>query len=314
MEKGKVSMLTLTKIQNRNDRSLVMRAYVEDIGKKLNGNEKEFRDSIKSRVQQNMHKFVVGTAAQHLRSPVQGADLLIGGQMFLEFAKDLGAITEKQSRSLEERITRGLRDQIEAQALVTASEDPIQRFLQTLQGLLAGGVVALAPKRTQDLSQGQGAQVWLGWEQTDDPDLVHLIPDITFEAVSRAMGNARESMPLQKGTLYRRMADAGIVTKGDPERPYTVQRRHALKRSAPRVLEMHKRHLGLQQSCSPPATTSAHNGATTPSQAKKAAPYAREPTPNGGDTGDANESTAVDETLGNDDDNMQAACTVINPK
>jgi hypothetical protein len=97
----------------------------------------------------------------HARLPAALAELQSGWEMFLQFAREVGAIGHAQKEELEQRSVKALGQLAAMQAKYQAGSDPAVRFVALLQAALGCGCAHVADPRGKLPAE---AAVW-GWQQ-----------------------------------------------------------------------------------------------------------------------------------------------------
>jgi hypothetical protein len=166
----------------------------------------------------------------HDRTPEIWASLAVGFEQFLKFALDIGAITETERQELFKECWEALRQASRAQDAHQRSEDPTGRFLALLGAAIASGKAHIADSNTLEEPKRQADQ-W-GWREKTigtgdyqrqewqpqgdrvgwlDGDNLLLEPDAAFAMVQRFGRDQGTSLPLTQRSLWKRMADKGLL-------------------------------------------------------------------------------------------------------
>jgi hypothetical protein len=147
----------------------------------------------------------------------------------------------------------------EAQRAGTTETDPVLRFVDMLEQLLAAGTVHLvAPSATLGSTAPASGPGMIGWRQGAS---YLLLPDATFNAVNEALVRGRQgNLGVKRADLINRLADRGYVKRpGTADGRLDAQRKIGGKRV--RVLEY-----------MPPAEPHAAASGSTPTRPPPAAP------------------------------------------
>jgi hypothetical protein len=173
---------------------------------------------------------------EHRRTPDIAASLLVGWQTFLQFAEESGAIAGKDAAFTLDRVRSALTESAEVQRAHQASEEPARRFLALLGAAISSGRAHLADADTgsqpenaacwgwQLASVGSGhdlREVWrpngerLGWIRGDD---LLLEPDTAFAATQKLVRDQGTSLPIKQRTLWKRLAEQGLLASRDRAR------------------------------------------------------------------------------------------------
>ena len=164
--------------------------------------------------------------ASHKRTTDQAVQLIIGGEFFLRFAREVGALSPGEAAALDTRFRRALGAVAEAQAEAQAASDPVRRFLELLPALfLSGrahlqGTEAYEPEHSERLGWARepGAPPdelrpkgkCIGWEDAEK-GLLYLEPSACFAEVQLFAGSEGDPLPVSKGTLWKRLREKGLI-------------------------------------------------------------------------------------------------------
>jgi hypothetical protein len=168
----------------------------------------------------------------HARLPDMLAQLQSGWEMWLEFALDVGAITESERGALLVRGRKALRDVAGLQAAYYQASDPTHRFLSLLKAALANGRAHVADRKG-DAPDSPAAWGWrkkggawfpqgtrIGWLSGSD---VFLEPSASYHVAQQMAGS--EPIPISPQTLRHRMAEQGLLVSTDAARKVLMVRR-----------------------------------------------------------------------------------------
>ena len=180
----------------------------------------------------------------HRRTPDAVAQLAYGWRTWLAFALDVGAITEGERATLWDRVWAALGQVASAQVEHQAATEPVRRFAELLASGIASGRAHLAyPDGTSERRGAERAR-W-GWRQTTggtgayareewrpqgdrvgwvDGDTLYLDPDAAFAAAQRLGQATGDGLTIGPRTLWRRMAERGVLQARSTER-FTMQKR-----------------------------------------------------------------------------------------
>lgn len=178
-------------------------------------------------------------SGQHRRTPGIVADLALGLETFLRFARDVGALSEAEALALWERGWAALGEAAAAQVEHVASADPTRRFLELLASAIASGRAHVA---SEDGTEPEAPRSW-GWRErtvgTGDyvrdewqplgnqvgwlsEGQLYLEPDAAYKA---AQGAATvEGLSVQPRTLWKRLKEKGLLVRTDEKRKRNVVR------------------------------------------------------------------------------------------
>jgi hypothetical protein len=185
------------------------------------------------------HWMLRDTLAQgidHRRTPDIAASLIVGWETFLQFAEEVGAIGGVDATSLLTRMRAAVADSAEVQRTHQTSEEPARRFLALLGAAISSGRAHLADANSGAYPKDAGSwgwqlttvgsghemrEVWrpngerLGWIRDDD---LLLEPETAFAAAQKLARDQGTSIPVKQRTLWKRLAEQGLLASRDPAR------------------------------------------------------------------------------------------------
>jgi hypothetical protein len=179
---------------------------------------------------------------QHQRTPTNLAHLLLGFQLFVQFAVEVGAIQESERQALEGRAKAALRQLTDEQTRHLTEADPVGIFMRHVRSCLSSGRAHICgsdgaepedPKlwgwTQRVIGTGEHARTeWeshgkcIGWLARQD---LYLDPESVHAEVQRLAQDKGESMPLTTRTLGKRLSEAGVLASTDPARQTLTVRR-----------------------------------------------------------------------------------------
>lgn len=200
------------------------------------------------------------TAAGSPRTPGIVADLALGLQLLLAFAREAAAITDGERADLWRRGWDALGEAAARHARDVQAAEPAGHFLRLLAAALASGRAHLAGPdgrepgapdawgwRREDTSHGpawraQGRRV--GWL---DGGQLYLEPEASYAAAQELARDQGEGLPVSPRTLWRRLRERGHLASWDEARQRSTVRRR---------LEGHERRevIHLRQDAISPCT------------------------------------------------------------
>lgn len=172
------------------------------------------------------------TSAVHRRTPSIVAELALGLEQFLAFARASEALSREETEALWSRGWDALGRAVEEQAGHLGAQDQVSRFLELLRSAIASGRAHVAsgdgnrPKspevwgwRRRGESAGKARDEWqahgerVGWLRDDD---LYLEPDAAYKA---AEGMAMDDgLSITPRTLWKRMSERGLLASQDSTR------------------------------------------------------------------------------------------------
>jgi hypothetical protein len=197
------------------------------------------RENIKQRFQQL--RSLAATSRSHRRTPSLVADLFLGFEVFIEFAHDVGALTDSAVIAYRERAWRALGTWAVVQVKFQHQSEPTSRFLELLSSAISAGRAHVASKagttpedasawgwRSQEFGSGENFRIeWreqgdcVGWL---DDDALYLEPDASFKA-AQGMAADGNSISISRHTLGKRLKERNLLASTDQARETLTVRR-----------------------------------------------------------------------------------------
>ena len=189
---------------------------------------------------------------RHRRTGMIEMELSLGLEVFLTFAREVGALDLTQVEELRAAGLAALRQVADAQAEHLVAVDPALRFLELIRSALVSGAAHLASK---DGGEPDSASTW-GWRKKKalmgpsewhprgkqigwvNGDHIYLDPDSAFQ-VAQSSGEGLVATPQ---TLWKRMRESGYLASHDETRQRNTVRK-TLDQSRRTVLHIHARSL-----------------------------------------------------------------------
>jgi hypothetical protein len=191
-------------------------------------------------------------AAGSARTPGIMADLALGLQLFLDFARAVGVLTAAARETLARRGWQALAEACAAQAAHVQAAEPTVLFLRLLVAAVASGQAHVAGVDGQEpkaLGKPREAAAWGWWGKeytTGGPDgrethiewqakgrrigwvdgaELYLEPEASYAAAQEMARNQGDSLPVQARTLHKRLKERGLLASTDPGREVLTVRR-----------------------------------------------------------------------------------------
>jgi hypothetical protein len=190
------------------------------------GRYERLRAALKSRtVELRAHASRSGV---HARTPDLVANLAVGLEVFLDFAKEVGAVTKAEAETLWREGWEALSATAERQTKQQEAADTTRRFIDLLAAAVSSGQAHLAGR---DGREPENAEAW-GWRAKPagsalipreewqpqgptvgwvDGDCVYLDPEAAYAAVQR-LGGA-EPITIACSTVGRRLSERGLLIR-----------------------------------------------------------------------------------------------------
>jgi hypothetical protein len=203
----------------------------------------------------------VGESA-HKKTPTTIADLAVGYEVFLTFARETGAITDEESKALWARAWAAFVSVGQAQADHQQASDPAKQFLEMLGELIVskqahlaalddgtpddptawGWQIGKAEDSGDDVARPCGPQ--LGWVDGDD---VYVLAKVSYGAVQRLASTSGETIPISLRMLKRRLDEGKWLASTDHrggKTRYEIRRPGSPEDHRPPVLHLKAISLG----------------------------------------------------------------------
>jgi hypothetical protein len=167
----------------------------------------------------------------HARQPGALAVLYLGFDLALQFAAEIGAVTDEERQrqtatAREALLTLGAR-----QARQLEDVDPARRFVEVLREELARGSAELGDKDDPQPPRAPDAEI-IGYR---DADRAYLLPEISRRRVGACLRAAGEPWEVTTHTLHRALIKRRFVIPGSEGRP---ESKHRIGGARLRVLVM----------------------------------------------------------------------------
>jgi hypothetical protein len=265
---GDVDLANLTRCQ-QDARNGLYAAALAGYLQSLAPNIEAIRDGLQNEFAAIRDDLLRTTGSAHARTPGIVADLLLGIKYLLQFALEVGAISQSECNYLRLRARTALIEAADAQTSHQQSAEPTQHFLRLLAAALSSGRAHVA-----SLNGGEPANPasW-GWRTTTihgecgsreawqeqgyrigwiDGDNLFLEPDASFAQAQRLAAEQGESLSVSQRTLHKRLHEKGLLASTDARRQ-TMTVRKTLEGKRREVLHFHGAIIEAQ---SDPARTS----------------------------------------------------------
>jgi hypothetical protein len=157
---------------------------------------------------------------QHRRTPDIVANLMLGLKLFLRFCSEKNILSYEEVAELRNDAWEALGQAAAAQAGEQRADEPAQRFVDLVSAALAGGEVHLKNARTGN-PVGALSGRCVGWVDPEYPDYLFLEPDVSFAEAQRMASQQGENLPVAKHTLWKRLAEKGLIAQREKGRNLT---------------------------------------------------------------------------------------------
>lgn len=181
----------------------------------------------------------------HGRLGETAAWLDIAYNVMLTFMMEVGTLEKEEATSLYEEAEATLKDLIQRQGRLVNEEKPPEIFMRSLKELMTTGKVRLEPLKLSSQDELFLTGNKIGWE---DDKFFYLLPEATYNAVSRSLSARGQKLPVLERALWRQLDEAGAIyvetgSDGRVQRcpKKTIPKRQGQKEAErPRVLHLHK--------------------------------------------------------------------------
>ena len=236
LSRGDIDLVKLTEAQGwaaKGQYSLAMAGYIQWLARQF----AELKVTMPKRLQELRTRARKQLFA-HDRTPEIVASLALGCEMFLRFAHEANAITDKELAEREERSWNSLLEAAKAQAEYQANEEPASRFITLLSSAISSGQAHIAAAATNE--EPRTPENW-GWRKRSGPypdwqpmgplvgwlegDGVFLDPDASFAAAQRLAQAQGGALPTTAQTLWKRLLERGMLASSDSARRRNLVRK-----------------------------------------------------------------------------------------
>jgi hypothetical protein len=206
-------------------------------------------------------------SAAHARTPEIVANLLVGFQTFIAFAREVGAVTGDEADQFLNLADGELRRVGTAQAARQASNEPARRFLKLVASAIASGQAHVAglggnpPEnpawKYETATAAQRSWGWrvagdfttppipqgrcVGWLDGDD---LYLDPAASYAVAQQLGQQTNEPLVVTPRTLHKRLDENGLLASTDPAHGSLTVRK-TIFRGQPRLAVLHVRAASL---------------------------------------------------------------------
>ena len=145
----------------------------------------------------------------HGRLSEAAAWLFLAFDMMLDYATQSTALKAERADKLRNKSLKVLTNLVRQQNSLIIQEKPEEIFVKALQELMNSGKVAVTPIGT-DAMIPEICQMGdpIGWA---DNDYYYLLPEITYNAVSRFLQARGEIIPVKERTLWKHLDEAQLL-------------------------------------------------------------------------------------------------------
>jgi hypothetical protein len=217
--RGDVNIDELSRMQRRaGELPNAISGYVDFIGRRAA--DPGFRGSLRRRHAELRQE--LASASRHPRAPHEAANLALGGELFAEFALEIGVFDDASASAFLKDVRAALVEQLTEFAAL--SEDPVARACDVIHGILARGTTA--PRSIPSVDEtGHGNDIdgrSIGWRVGGK---IYLFPRTAYATVRDEIEAAGGQMPYSEADLWRELVNRKIARRGPVDHPTTIQMR-----------------------------------------------------------------------------------------
>jgi hypothetical protein len=228
---GDVDLVVLTELQRAAAEGVLastMSGYLRWLAPRI--------DELKERLPQLHREFraKAAGAGAHARTPDTVASLALGLRMFLDCAVEAGVLADAQAVELWDGGWEALEEAATAQAEHQAAEEPTRQFVELLISALVAGDAHVADAKAGEEPEDAARWGWrpriggtgefaeaewqprgkcIGWLHEDGSLLLE--PGAAYAAAQRMAHGQDTSLPIKPRTLWKRMAEKGLLASRD---------------------------------------------------------------------------------------------------
>jgi hypothetical protein len=158
----------------------------------------------------NVKRVEFQAKATHGRSGETSAWLYVAYEMMLQYMQHVGVCDDKMARRLLSEAETVLTKLIRDQNGLVEQEKPAEVFLKVLSELFATGKVRVDPltKGYKNDPYGHSVGEKIGWY---DNRFLYLLPDVTYNVVSRFLAGRGERISVSDRTLWKHLDEAKVI-------------------------------------------------------------------------------------------------------
>ena len=208
---GDVDLAKLTEAQAQSFLlAEAMAEYVKWVGERMD--DPSFPGLLRQKFQERRELALPGQS--HGRLAETAAWLYLGLDYLLEFALEVGAVTEEER---QRRLAEGWETLLalsEAQSEQVLDARPAEQFLSVVAGMLQNGTIHVLPADRREREKYEGLSLpgtHVGWE---DDQYFYFLPDIIYNVVNDFLRKQDERVPLKQSALWKQLEAEGCLVPG----------------------------------------------------------------------------------------------------
>ena len=224
-KKGEVNLANLSELQKEAKAGALCRAmsgYIKWLAPQMDKLKDELPDRIREKSRQiaeSSHQF------SHTRTPDMVASIIVGGEEFLRFARENGALSQAEYEEQLIRFENSIIRAAEEQASADEYESDASMFIDLLKTAIETRRVHLADAKTEAKPQNAEKYGWsrdgsglkpsgkrIGWISGQD---IYLDPEDTYAELKRLATYQERDFQLKLRALQKHLADEDILKTTD---------------------------------------------------------------------------------------------------
>ncbi len=215
MARGDIDLQLLSKIQSEKDKlSYCMKGYIQYII----DNKDNIQKNCKTKFIEYRNKANQNLA--HGRIPEIIASEYIGIELFYEYAKEKGVITEEKMKQMKEDAWKILMEIAIKQSSKTEENRTDNMFFEAAQELLASNKIYLKSYKNYMREPDESLSTFVGYYD-ESKERCYLIPNVIFNEVVKFYGIQGIKFPGNAASTWKYLKEAGRLFPGEKDRNTT---------------------------------------------------------------------------------------------
>ncbi len=213
--RGDIDLQLLSRIQSEKDKlSYCMKGYIQY----LIDNQDKIQKNCKAKFIEYRNKANQNLA--HGRIPEIIASEYIGIELFYEYAKEKGVITDERMKKLKEDAWRILMELAIKQSSKTEDNRTDNMFFSAVQELLASNKIYLKSYKNYMREPDESLSTFVGYYD-ENKERCYLIPNVIFNEVVKFYGVQGVKFPGNAVSTWKYLKEAGRLFPGEKDRNTT---------------------------------------------------------------------------------------------
>lgn len=215
MARGDIDLQLLSRIQSEKDKlSYCMKGYIQY----LIDNQDKIQKNCKAKFIEYRNKANQNLA--HGKIPEIIASEYIGIELFYEYAKEKGIITDERIKKLKEDAWRILMEVAIKQSSKTEDNRTDNMFFSAVQELLASNKIYLKSYKNYMREPDESLSTFVGYYD-ENKERCYLIPNVIFNEVVKFYGVQGVKFPGNAVSTWKYLKEAGRLFPGEKDRNTT---------------------------------------------------------------------------------------------